>query len=79
MKRFEQLLEELNKNEKKPIEGLQQIILLLKNAFAEEMIAYYQYLILEYFATNLNEDKEFIKIFNSVISDFKVTINNRVI
>ena len=39
MKRFEQLLEELNKNEKKPIEGLQQIILLLKNAFAEEMIA----------------------------------------
>ena len=71
MKRFEQLLEELNKNEKKPIEGLQQIILLLKNAFAEEMIAYYQYLILEYFTTNLNEDKEFIKIFNSVISDFK--------
>lgn len=57
MKRFEQLLEELNKNEKKPIESLQQIILLLKNAFAEEMIAYYQYLILEYFATNLNEDK----------------------
>ena len=75
MKRLEQILEEVNKAEnkveKKPIEGLQQIIFLLKNAFAEEMTAYYQYLILEYFATNLNEDKEFVKIFNSVISDFK--------
>ena len=75
MKRLEQILEEVNKAEnkveKKPIEGLQQIVFLLKNAFAEEMTAYYQYLILEYFATNLNEDKEFVKIFNSVISDFK--------
>lgn len=75
MKRLEQILEEVNKaenkSEKKPIEGLQQIVFLLKNAFAEEMTAYYQYLILEYFATNLNEDKEFVKIFNSVISDFR--------
>lgn len=71
MKRLEQILEEVNKSEKKPIDGLQQIIFLLKNAFAEEMTAYYQYLILEYFATNSNEDKEFVKIFNSVISDFK--------
>lgn len=71
MKRLEQILEEVNKAEQKPIEGLQQIVFLLKNAFAEEMTAYYQYLILEYFASNQNEDKEFVKIFNAVISDFK--------
>ena len=71
MKRLEQILEEVNKAEQKPVEGLQQIVFLLKNAFAEEMTAYYQYLILEYFASNQNEDKEFVKIFNAVISDFK--------
>ena len=36
---------------------LAQVIMKLKNAFAEEILAYYQYTILEYFVNTVSIDK----------------------
>lgn len=49
------------------IEDLHTIILKLKNAFREEMLAYYQYLILEHFV----ESSDFEAIKKKVVKDFK--------
>ncbi len=50
-----------------------KLILMLKNAFAEEMLAYYQYLILEYFTGMLpvEQDKDYAKLVKSIVTKFK--------
>jgi ferritin-like protein len=50
-----------------------KLILMLKNAFAEEMLAYYQYLILEHFTGMLpvEQDKDYTKLVKSVVTKFK--------
>lgn len=51
-----------------------KLILMLKNAFAEEMLAYYQYLILEHFTGMLpvEQDKDYTKLVKSVVAKFKI-------
>lgn len=50
---------------------LAQVVMKLKNAFAEEMLAYYQYTILEYFINTACVDKKVEKLFKDIVKDFK--------
>lgn len=58
------LTEKTNQN----IKDLPQIVLMLKDAYCEEILAYYQYLILLNFAENSVGDD---KLYKSIIADFK--------
>lgn len=58
------LTEKTNQN----IQDLPQIVLMLKDAYCEEILAYYQYLILLNFAENSVGDD---KLYKSIIADFK--------
>lgn len=49
---------------------LAQVIMKLKNAFAEEILAYYQYTILEYFVNTVSIDKKVENLFKDIIKDF---------
>ena len=50
---------------------LAQVVMKLKNAFAEEMLAHYQYTILEYFINTVSIDKKVEKLFKDIVKDFK--------
>ena len=49
---------------------LAQVIMKLKNAFVEEILAYYQYTILEYFVNTVSVDKKVEKLFKDSVKDF---------
>ena len=49
---------------------LAQAIMKLKNAFVEEILAYYQYTILEYFVNTVSIDKKVEKLFKDIVKDF---------
>ena len=49
---------------------LAQVIMKLKNALAEEILAYYQYTILEYFVNTASIDKNIEKLFKDITKDF---------
>ena len=53
---------------------LAQVIMKLKNAFAEEILAYYQYTILEYFVNTVSIDKKVENLFKDIIKDFNRTL-----
>ena len=49
---------------------LAQVIMKLKNAFAEEILAYYQYTVLEYFVNTAPIDKKVENLFKHIVKDF---------
>ena len=54
---------------------LAQVIMKLKNAFAEEILAYYQYTVLEYFVNTVSMDKKVEKLFKDIIKDCRRNIS----